>query len=179
LTEREATFFGSRFATDRPLMVLQTNGGGDQNLKYSWARDIPYQNVVDVIETFKGVYNIAHIKREDQIGFENTFAVTESFRGLVVLVSLSQKRLFMDSFAQHVAAGLGLPSTVCWITNKPEVFGYDMHDNLLANPFTKKAELRNAYLQAFNIGGDLLEFPYVSESEIFDSYKIIDSLKKY
>jgi hypothetical protein len=54
-----------------------------------------------------------------------------------------------------------------------------MHDNLLANPFTKKAELRNAYLQAFNIGGDLLEFPYVSESEIFDSYKIIDSLKKY
>ena len=179
LTEREATFFGSRFATDRSLMVIQTNGGGDANLKYSWARDIPYQNVVDVIETFKGVYNIAHIKREDQLSFENTFAVTESFRGLVVLVSLSQKRLFMDSFAQHVAAGLGLPSTVCWITNKPAVFGYDMHDNLLANPFTKKAELRNAYLQAFNIGGDLLEFPYNTESEIFDSYKIIDSLKKY
>ena len=85
----------------------------------------------------------------------------------------------MDSFAQHVAAGLGLPSTVCWITNKPVVFGYDMHDNLLANSFTKKAELRNAYLQAFNIGGDLLEFPYNTESEIFDSYKIIDSLKKF
>ena len=84
LTEREATFFGSRFTTDRPLMVLQTNGGGDTNLKYSWARDIPYKNVVDAIETFKGVYNIVHIKREDQIGFENTIPVTESFRGLVV-----------------------------------------------------------------------------------------------
>ena len=92
---------------------------------------------------------------------------------------MSTKRLFMDSFAQHVAAGLNLPSTVCWITNKPEVFGYDIHDNILANPFTKKPELRNSYLQAFNIGGDLLEFPYNYEGEVFDSSKIIDSLKKY
>jgi hypothetical protein len=178
LTERETTYFQNRFASEKPLMVIQTNGGGDANLKYSWARDIPYRNVVDVIDTFKDYYNIAHIKREDQLSFENTFAVTESFRGLVVLISLSQKRFFMDSFAQHVAAGLGMPSTVCWITNKPEVFGYHIHDNILANPFTKKPELRNSYLQAYNIGGDLIEFPYNTESDIFDSGKIIDSIKR-
>jgi hypothetical protein len=84
----------------------------------------------------------------------------------------------MDSFAQHVAAGLELASTVCWIANKPEVFGYDIHDNIISNPFTLKPELRNAYLTKFNIGGELIEFPYNSESEIFDTNTIIDSLKK-
>jgi hypothetical protein len=84
----------------------------------------------------------------------------------------------MDSFAQHVAAGLGLASTVCWIANKPEVFGYTAHDNIIHNPFTKKPELRNSFLGKFNIGGDLLEFPYNSENEIFNSQDIIDSIKK-
>lgn len=84
----------------------------------------------------------------------------------------------MDSVAQHMAAALNLPSTVCWVVNKPDVFGYGIHDNIIHNPFNKKPELRNSYLQPFNIGGDLLEFPYNSEFEIFDSAKIIESINK-
>lgn len=178
LTDREANFFSGKFKSDKPLLVLQTNGGVGSDLKYSWARDLPSNNVLDVIETFKGSYNIAHIKREDQLGYKNTYPITDTFRSIVVLISMSSKRLFIDSFAQHVAAGLGLPSTVCWIANTPKVFGYEIHDNILANPFTKKPELRSAYLQKFNIGGDLLEFPYNSESEVFNSDVIIKSLKK-
>lgn len=178
LTEREKTFFGARFTSDRPLMVIQTNGGGDTNLKYSWARDLPANNTVDVIEAFRGDYNIAHMKREDQPGFNGTFAVQDTFRALVVLVSLSKKRLFIDSVGQHIAAALDMPSTVCWVVNKPEVFGYKIHDNIVCNPFTKKPELRNAYLQKFNIGGDLLEFPYNTEYEVFNSMDIINSIKK-
>jgi hypothetical protein len=178
LTGREVSFFKQKYASDKPIMIIQTNGGGDQGLKYSWARDIPHQNIVDVINAFKEDYNILHIKRDDQLGYENTYPVTDSFRSLVVGISLSNKRLFMDSFAQHVAAGLELASTVCWIANKPEVFGYDIHDNIISNPFTLKPELRNAYLTKFNIGGELIEFPYNSESEIFDTNTIIDSLKK-
>ena len=83
----------------------------------------------------------------------------------------------MDSFAQHVAGSLNIPSTVCWITNSPKVFGYEINNNILANPYTKKPELRNAFLQEFNIGGDLVEFPYFSENEIFDIDKIIASLE--
>lgn len=178
LTEREVTFFKQKYASDKPILMIQTNGGGDSELKYSWARDIPYQNVVDVIEEFKDVYNILHIKRDDQLGYEFTYPVTDSFRSLVVGISLSDKRLFMDSFAQHVAAGLGLSSTVCWIANKPEVFGYEIHNNITSNPFTLKPELRNSYLGKFNIGGELIEFPYNSEREIFNSQDIIDSIKK-
>lgn len=178
LTEREVTFFKQKYASDKPILMIQTNGGGDSELKYSWARDIPYQNVVDVIEEFKDVYNILHIKRDDQLGYEFTYPVTDSFRSLVVGISLSDKRLFMDSFAQHVAAGLELTSTVCWIANKPEVFGYEIHNNITSNPFTLKPELRNSYLGKFNIGGELIEFPYNSEREIFNSQDIIDSIKK-
>jgi hypothetical protein len=83
----------------------------------------------------------------------------------------------MDSFAQHAAAGLDKPSTVLWIANTPVVFGYNVHDNILANPHTKKPELRNAYFQKFDIAGNLLEFPYNMEHEIFNVDKIIASLK--
>lgn len=178
LTAREQTFFQGKFQSDKPILLLQTNGGADQNLKYSWARDLPANNVVDVIETFKDAYNIVHVKREDQTGYPNTYPVTDTFRALVVLISMSSKRLMIDSFGQHVAASLNLRSTVCWIVNKPEVFGYELHDNIIANPFTIKPELRKAYLQEFNIGGDLLEFPYNSEYEIFNSKTIIDSIIK-
>ena len=177
LTAREIEFFRNKFTSDKPILLLQTNGGAQTEHKYSWARDIPYSVVAKVINCFKDTYNIAHIKREDQLGFEGTFAVTDSFRALCVLVSMSTKRLFMDSFAQHVAAGMGLPSTVCWVANKPEVFGYDLHTNIVANSFTTNPELRNAYLGKFNIAGDLVEFPYISEDEIFNIDQIVRSIQ--
>lgn len=179
LTEREKTFFGQKFNSDKPLLLLQTNGGAEQQgVKYSWARDIPSYVVQNVIHEFKDVYNIVHIRREDQPGYEFTTPITDNFRSLAVLISLSRKRLLMDSFAQHAAAALGMSSTVLWIANKPEVFGYDVHDNIIHNPFTATPELKNAYLQKFNISGDLVEFPYNKESEIFDVDKVIESIKK-
>jgi hypothetical protein len=69
------------------------------------------------------------------------------------------------------------PSTVCWVVNKPNVFGYDIHDNIESNPFTTKPELRSAYLGKFNISGDLVEFPYNYETEMFNVDEIIKSIK--
>jgi len=179
LTDRERTFFGNKFVSDKPIFLLQTNGGAqNQELKYSWARDIPAIVVTRIIEEFKNDYNIIHIRREDQPSYEGTFPVSDSFRGLAVLINLSEKRLFMDSFGHHAAAAMNKPSTVCWVVNTPVVFGHDIHDNILPNPFTKKPELRNSFLQKFDISGNLLEFPYNSEEEIFDVNKIIESLKK-
>ena len=178
LTQREVQYFQNKFAADRPIMLLQTNGGAQTEHKYSWARDLPSAAVVKVIEHFKNDYTIAHIRREDQLSYNDTIPVTDTFRALCILLAMSTKRLLIDSFAQHAAAALGLPSTVCWISNKPEVFGYDLHDNILANEFTTKPELRNAYLSKFNIAGDLIEFPYNSEDEIFNVEVIIESLSK-
>lgn len=178
LTDREKQFFGQKFTSDKPILLLQTNGGAvQQELKYSWARDIPHKIILSVIEEFRGKYNIVHIRREDQIGYEHATPVFDSLRALFMLIEMSDKRLMMDSFGQHVAAGLNKPSTVVWIANKPEVFGYEIHTNITGNPFTKKPELKNAYLQKFDIVGNLLEFPYNNESEIFNVDEIIKSLK--
>ena len=179
LTDRERSFFSKKFVSDKPIFLLQTNGGAaQQELKYSWARDIPTSVVARVIEEFRNDYNIIHIRRDDQPSFDGTFSVTDNFRALAVLIELSEKRLLMDSFGHHAAAAMGKPSTVCWVANTPVVFGHKIHDNIIANPQTKKPELRNSFLQKYNISGDLLEFPYNNEEEIFDVEKIIESLKK-
>lgn len=178
LTGREVKFFENKFTSDRPILLLQTNGGAQTEHKYSWARDIPSSVAVKVIDHFKLEYNVVHIRRDDQNQFEGTFGVTDTFRALCVLISMSSKRLLIDSFAQHVAASMSLPSTVCWVANSPKVFGYTMHNNILANPFTTKPELRNSYFGKFNIAGDLLEFPYNHEDEIFDVDKIIKSIEQ-
>jgi hypothetical protein len=177
LTQREIDFFSKKFVSDRPILLLQTNGGIESDIKYSWARDIPSYIVEKVINEFRDKYNIVHIRRDDQPQYDGTFGISDTFRALVVLISLSEKRLLMDSFGQHAAAALNKPSTVLWIVNKPQVFGYDIHTNIQANPETTTPELRNSYLNKYNISGDPVEFPYNNELEIFNIEEIIKSLK--
>lgn len=177
LTNREREFLSKKFVADRPIMVIQTNGGAMQNHSYSWSRDLPLSVAQKVVNAYKDKYIICHIRREDQPALENTVPVHDNFRSLCVLLMMSERRLLIDSFAQHVCASLHLPSTVCWITNSEGVFGYDLHTNIRANEFTKKPELRDSYLDAFDITGNPLQFPYHSELEIFNAEEIIESLK--
>lgn len=178
LTPREKDFYQKKYSTDKPIMAIQTNGGFNADLKYAWSRDLPSKVVLSVIEEFKADYNIVHIKRDDQIGYSDTFPLTNPFRDVLSLLELSTRRLLIDSFVQHACASLNLPSSVCWVGTSPKVFGYDIHDNIVANPETTNAELKDAFINRFNIGGNPLEFPYNSEDEIFDVDKIIASLKK-
>jgi hypothetical protein len=178
LNEREKMFYFNKYQTEKPIFILQTHGGApQQESKYSWARDIPRNVIHSVIEEFKKDYQIFHIKREDQFGFENTTALTESFKGVACMIYRSEKRLLMDSFGQHTAAALNKHSSVLWICNKPNVFGYQIHDNLLANNETDKPDLRHSVFSKYNIIGSLQEFPYKSEMDIFDVDKVIQSIK--
>lgn len=177
LNEREVTFFANKFRSDKPIMILQSNGGGGQtDLKYSWARDMPSVVAKTIIEEFHRQYNIFHLRREDQIGYENTTPIQAGYKEIACLIAFSSKRLLIDSFGQHLAAAVKKSSTVLWIANSPVVFGYDLHDNILANPETKKPDLRHAVFGKYNIGGVLHEFPYEKESEIFNIDKILASL---
>jgi hypothetical protein len=178
LNKREMDFYTQKIQSDKPIMVMQTNGGAEnQAVKYSWARDIPSKVVMAVVEEFSSQYNILHIRRQDQIGYEKTTPITDQFRSLAAIITLTEKRLFMDSFAQHTAAALNLPSTVLWIANKPQVFGYDLHTNIVSNPETAEGDLKSSYLAKYDIIGDPMQFPYNDESEIFDIDKVIASLK--
>lgn len=178
MTQREIDYFQRQVNLQKPMFMMQTNGGGDANKKYSWARDLPVSVVMPIIEHFKNQYDIVHVRRDDQQEYPNTIKITAPFRQIVATAMLSEKRLVMDSFLQHVFGALKMPSVACWIVNSPEVFGYDMHTHIMRNEFTREPELRNAYIEKFNIGGDELEFPYNNEEEIFDVNKIIDALEK-
>jgi hypothetical protein len=177
LNQREIDFYQSKYQSDKPIFLMQTNGGANTDLKYSFARDLPFSVVSQVIQAFLPTHNIVHVRREDQIGYQNTNVVSAGFREILALAMLSDKIFLIDSFLQHSCAALGLSATVCWITNNPKVLGYELHDNILANPHTRVPELRQSYISKFNIGGDPLEFPYNNEAEIFDANKIIASLR--
>lgn len=177
LSEREMVYFSAKYESNKPIMVIQTNGGAQQqDVKYSWARDIPAFVTAAVIQEFSNKYNIYHVRRDDQFGYDNTIPVHESYKGIATLIARSQKRMFMDSFCQHLSAAMNLRSTVLWIGNSPRVFGYDIHDNISANPETVKPDLRNAFLTKYNISGALHEFPYKSETQIFNVDKVLESL---
>jgi len=178
LNQREIDFFQKKYQSDKPIFVLQSNGGANDNLKYSFARDLPSKVVLKIIEHFSPNYNIVHVRRENQIGYANTNPIHASFREILALTLLSEKRLLIDSFLQHSCAALNLPSTVCWITNSPKNLGYELHDNIIANPFTKKPELRHSFYEEFDISGSVEQFPYNSEDEIFNVDDIIASLEK-
>jgi len=178
LTNREKSFYAKMFASSKPIMLIQTNGGAaNQQNKYSWARDLPIATAQRVVNAFAQQYNVVHIRREDQFSLQNTTPVQAEFRAIATLISMSHKRLFIDSFCQHTAAALGKPSVVCWVGNSPEQFGYEMHTNLLAKEPDMKPELRNSVFSKYNISGALMEFPYRSEAEIFNHDNIIAALR--
>lgn len=177
LTAKERSQYGALFSSPKPIMVLQTNGGiSPQGDQYSWPRDMPIGVAQQLVNELQQHYAIAHIRRHDQLALQGVYPVQAEFRALAVLISMSEKRLFIDSFAQHTAAALGLPSVVCWIANSPEQLGYTLHNNILANAPTLKPELRNAVFSKYSIPGDVTEFPYRSEEEIFDVNKILEAV---
>jgi hypothetical protein len=137
-----------KFKREKPILVLQTNGGAEGNA-YNWARDLPEFLVKNLVDDLKNKYHIFHIARGDQISFEGTEKVNGSLREMFALIGLSQKRLFIDSFGQHASAALMMPSTVCWISTGPNKLGYNIHKNILAK--------NQAQIFTHNIDGIIME----------------------
>lgn len=178
LTQSEIDYYAPFYKSEKPLLVIQPNGGPKgQAYNYAWTRDIPEPTVLSVIERFKNTHTIVHIKRDDQKSYPNTLAALDGFRSIAVLLQLSDKRLLNDSFSQHLSACFNLKSTVCWITTKPEVFGYSLHDNIKAKPFNMKIDFPNNLYQPFGLSQDISSCPYAKLKDIFDDKKIIKSLQ--
>ena len=177
LTQPELDYFSPFYKLDKPILAIQTNGGPQgQGFQYSWTRDIPEPTVLNVIDHYKNDYAIIHIKRKDQYTYPDTMQALDGFRSIAILLQMSSKRLLIDSFSQHLAAAMNVKSTVCWVTTKPKIFGYKLHDNILSEPFTKEPQLQNSTYQPFNLAQDIHSIPYNNLNEVFDVNKIITSL---
>lgn len=178
LSKSEKQYFEPFYRLDKPILAIQPHGGAiNQPLKYSWTRDIPAPIMEQIIERLKDEYAIVHIKREDQIMYANTVGALDNFRSIAVLLTMSAKRLLIDSSAMHIATALNLPSVVTWVGTNPKVFGYDMHENVLHKPFTKELDLNHSYYQRLPLFEDISKIPYNDLNEVFDVNEIVDLLK--
>ena len=178
LSKAEKQYYEPFYKLDKPIMAIQPHGGAiNQPLKYSWTRDIPVPIMEQIIERFKEDYAIVHIKRDDQFMYQNTIGALDNFRSIAILLTMASKRLLIDSSAMHIATALNLPSVVTWVGTNPKVFGYDIHENILANPFTKELDLNHSFYQKLPLFEDISKIPYNDLNEVFDVKKIIDELK--
>lgn len=168
LTKREVDFYLKKHQFNKPIMILQTSGAAGE-IMYNWTRDIPPSVVKSIVDKYSQTYEILHIKNESQIKYPGTTPFTDNIRAVMVMITQSKKRVLMDSCCQHIAAALELPSDVLWVATEPEVFGYQMHNNILSQPETKFVSLPNAYLTKYDFVAEPSQFPYNNESEIFDA----------
>ena len=178
LNPRELEIARDKIKPDnRPIFLLQTNGGGGgQYSKKSWYRDMPIEIAQKIVNYFSKSYRIIHIRNADQIALQGVEVLSLPLRETFAVFPLSTKRLFIDSMPMHVAAALGLQSTVVWVVNDPKVFGYSENINLtpsanIVNEFNKYTYLTD------DISGFVQGFPYDTVN-MFDINKIIESVNK-
>jgi hypothetical protein len=161
----------------KPIFLLHTNGGGSgpKSRPYSWYRDIPVQNAIEVVNYFKNDYHIYQLGYQGQSLIPGCNKLTLETREILAAPLFSKKRLLIDSFSQHASVALGIKSVVCWVGNKPEILGYDSHINI--KPVAKPVfdTYHSSYLDDFDIGGNPVQFPY-DKLKVFDSNEIINKL---
>jgi hypothetical protein len=166
-----------KWQRQRPVMVIQTNGGPlNQEMPYSWTRDIPYPVAQALVDYYAKDYHIIQVCRHEENKLSGCEHVMESMSNMELfsLLLSSQKRILIDSCLQHAASALGLKSTVLWIGTSPKLFGYDSHDNIIAQ-INDNIKLPDSYLFDFSFNGVLHECPLM-DFNIFDMDSIIYSV---
>jgi hypothetical protein len=179
LTEREIIFTQNKLQKDGPLLIVQSSGGAEQQgHPYSWSRDLPPAFAQDIVNTVKDKFSkVLHIRRENQPAIEGTLLLSDNFRNLFCYISLADKLLCIDSFAQHAAAAFNKPATVGWISNSPVVFGHKIHNNIITSGDESYRHRIDSYLESEDwTGGRFHECPYDNMSSMFDKEQFVESI---
>lgn len=173
-TPREIQEIEMNFPIKENYVMIQPHGGANPNMQYSWTRDIPLENTVETINYFNSQgYKVYQIKNDKQPLAPGAIELNMPIRTVAYLLTHAKHRILIDSFAQHVAAALNLPSTVIWIANSPTVFGYSMHKNIKCSLPYKFDSDKYSYLLRFDAtAGNVFEFPY-DRTKLFDTEDIL------
>jgi hypothetical protein len=166
---------------EKPTLIIHTNGGGlELNSAYSWTRDIPYAIANAIVNRYSKDYHIIQVGRDKAYSIEGVefMNMRMSNYELFSILPLSKKRVLIDSSLQHAAAAMQLKSTVLWIGTSPNNFGYDIHDNIVANPPKGNVKMVDSYLFDYSFEGLVHECPYMDINEMFDMDNIFKSIDK-
>lgn len=166
-------------ADPRPILIMQVSGGAtNAAYTYSWTRDIPVNQAQQIATHFhNNGYKVLQIRDEKQIQLQNAESLHAiPPRQLFAIIALSDKRFFNDSFAHHAAVAFNKKSTVCWVKTNPNIFGYELHNNIVTDAKEINVNDKNAYLFDYDFNGPLPEYPYET-MELFNMEEIVKSIE--
>jgi len=164
---------------DKPVLIFQPFGGPTgQSFQYNWNRDLSYNTAQTIVDKLQKDYNIIQLKNSTQPLLKNVAYTDYSIRQTFALLCFSDKRILIDSFAQHATAALNLPSSVCWITNSPRSLGYQIHTNIEPDCCqTISTHKIDSVLNEYDFSGNNMnQCPFLNVDKIFDIDEIISTL---
>lgn len=172
-------------AGNGPLFLLQTHRSSVAlNINHFWATDMPIAIAEEVVGIMNARgYRTAHIKSAGSPAIKGAMPLNFDLRQTLCAIQYSDARLFIDSFAQHAAAALGMPSVVAWVTGNPAVSGYKMHTNILPK-FDDKEEIAGltqkdfaaSFKEGFEFTPSMLKSPFPME-RIYKVKEITEALE--
>lgn len=130
-----------KYKRNKPILLIQNQAGYEPY--YNWVRDIPHSVTQKLVNNLKDKYNIFHIKNPNQQNIIGAETVTGNLREMITLLSISEKKLLVNSFLQHASAALEISSTVYWIFTDPKRYGYVINRNI--QPDDLNQEYLNTY----------------------------------
>lgn len=156
-----------------PFIIIQPYGGINKQ-PYSWTRDIPAENSLDIVNHYnRNGVRVLQLKSDTQPLLPGAEALTIPLRHVSMFLMKSKANYLIDSFAQHLSAALFVQSKVFWIANTPTVFGHTINENIIVELQESLDTKKYSYIIGYDaIAGNINEFPYNS-TKLFDSESIL------
>lgn len=177
--QREVEYAINKYGLNNSkIFLIQTNGGGQQETKVSWMRDMPLTLGNQVASYFSKTHRVIQIRRDDQLSLNNVESFIGNLRELMALIRFSHNRLFIDSVSQHLACALNKKSTVLWVRNNPQIFGYSLHDNIVTSVEDEIDVLQDSVLEPYDITGNVYQCPFKEDTVLFDFDEVVSSINK-
>ena len=180
-----------KWVREKPILILQTTGGPfmpqmdpqtgqPMDNPYAWTRDMPIEIAQSIVNKYSKDYHIIQITRQGGYGLQGVERMDAQLSNIELfsLIAVSKKRILIDSALQHTASSFGLKSTVFWVGTSPKVFGYKLHNNIVAKLPKKANQLINSYTFDFQFDNNINECPYMSINEMFDIKEVMNNLDK-
>ena len=132
LTAREQEVAQKMLAGDKPIFLIQIHGeGNDMPYPLPWSRNAEVAVADEVVAAMlKDGYRVLQIAPPGAPLLTGVTQLTLDNRLLIAALPYTTKRLFIDSFPQHAAAALNLPSVVLWNTLDETRHGHALHKNI-------------------------------------------------
>ena len=174
----------SNLFRDKPVLLLQTTSvqfykdDGTLEEPYHWQRDIPYELAENIIKKYNSKYHIIHLTTPGGYNLKGVERLDTniSFIEMCHLLLNSNKRILVNSVLQHIAPSFNLKSDVIWVGSSPKVYGYSIHNNILATPPKINNHLVNSIVEKFHLGNNEFECPYNTVDDMFNIPQVLNSL---